>query len=252
MNNNSAVLVVSSDEFPMQVTTHGDLQPDDAAGLILGRYAVTKRWLFWKKTASRPLILPDKDVMRHIAVYGGSGYGVNIWLVDLAAQKMRSGWSAWFVDFFGDQRTAQEISAAAEDNAIPLSIMDSRLIRAADVSSMLKVGRMAAYVHLDSMAADCLPAQTSNVIEIIHQAISERLNSVTVDDLHPVLMVFNGFPQCNETMPLITNMLAQCRSAKIGLVLRFHEYRADIKWQQAVDENTYTCVNFNDDMRDLS
>jgi hypothetical protein len=247
MSNNSTTVLVTNDAgFIMHVTTHGHRPSDDhcVEGLVLGHHAVTKRGLFRKKTVI-PFILFDIDVMRHIAVYGGNGYGINDWLEALATQKMRSGWSVWFVDFFGDQRTAKNFCAAAEDSGIPSSSMDSRFVCNTDIPGMLKVARMAVYLHLNGMAAGRSPAKMVGAIGMLQQAISERFYSVMANDLRPVLMIFNGLQQGDETMPLIVNMLAQSRLAKVGLVLRFHERPADMKWQQAIDASACTHVDFN-------
>jgi hypothetical protein len=222
---------VTGDFGSMAITPPVDfLEPTDRDGLVLGLYDTPKRGLFRKKTVQRSFTLSTTEILQHVAVYAEVGTGVNGWLMDKAYQAMRFDWAVLYMDFMWSQGEMNKWVAMAKTAACIASNND--------LAEML-TGNKTAYVRADNATVPALARIVSNIMAM-------------ANDQRPTntLIILNGMPEDDASMEAVTKMVAQCRAAKIGLVLRFQE-RKETDYQAMLDANVRTTVEFPRSSRSL-
>jgi hypothetical protein len=229
MNNKTAV---TSDYGKMWITHHSDIKEsvtDDR--LFLGRHESTKRGLFRKKTINRPLVLSVAEIFQHIAVYAESWSDVDYWLMDKAYQVMRLDWSVLYMDFRWCQGSLNRWNSA-----IPGSCFYQKIASSNDNIAEILTGNKVAYF-----------CANDNTIPAFARAVSDIM-TCTVSGLHNrsnTLVILNGVPTDAVSVEAVTRLIAQCRVAKIGLILRFMEH-IDADFQAKLDADVRTKVEFVD------
>ena len=95
-------------------------------------------------------------------------------------------------------------------------------------------GNKDAYIRADNATVPALAHAVSNIMAATANDLRERPNT---------LIILNGVPEDDASMEAATKMVAQCRAAKIGLMLRFQE-RRETDFHAMLDANVRTTVEF--------